>query len=261
MSAPAVDLHCHLDLYPEPVAVARRCAESGTYVLSVTTTPKAWRGTTALVKGHDRIRTALGLHPQIAHERAGELPLFDALLPETRYVGEVGLDGSPECKPHWREQISVFEHVLAASAQAGGRILSIHSRRTATEVLDALARHPDAGVPVLHWFSGTKTELRRAVEMGCWFSVGPAMTAGKRGRDLLAAMPQDRVLTETDGPFATIKGQPLCPGEVTSALDALAACWGVTHDEAAAAVVAAFRRLVSSAVGGATAGAWPSLGV
>ena len=260
MSAPAVDLHCHLDLDPDPVTVARSCVESGTYVLSMTTTPKAWRGTTALAKGHDRIRTALGLHPQIAHERAGELPLFDALLPETRYVGEVGLDGSRECKPHWREQVRVFEHVLAASTQAGGRILSIHSRRAAAEVLDALARHPDAGIPVLHWFSGTKTELRRAVEMGCWFSVGPAMVLGKRGRDLLTAMPRDRVLTETDGPFATINGQPLCPGEVTSALDALAACWGVTPDEAAATVVAAFRRLVSSKVGGATAGAWPNLG-
>ncbi len=250
MSAPAVDLHCHLDLYPDPAAVARRCAESGAYILSMTTTPKAWRGTSALAKGHDRIRTALGLHPQIAHERVGELPLFDALLPETRYVGEVGLDGSPECKPHWREQLHVFEHVLTASAQAGGRILSIHSRRATTEVLDALARHPEAGIPILHWFSGSKTELRRAVEMGCWFSVGPAMALGKRGRDLLAAMPRDRVLTETDGPFVIFNGQPLQPGEVSEAWHSLAACWGSEREEAAACVVTAFRRLVSSIVGG-----------
>ncbi|NUB01180.1 TatD family deoxyribonuclease [Azospirillum melinis] len=250
MSAPAVDLHCHLDLYPDPAGVARRCAESGAYILSVTTTPKAWRGTMALAKGHDRIRTALGLHPQIAHERIGELPLFDALLPETRYVGEIGLDGSPECKPHWREQISVLDHVLAASARAGGRILSLHSRRAATEVLDVLARYPDAGVPVLHWFSGTKAELQRAVAMGCWFSVGPAMVTGKRGRDLLAAMPRDRVLTETDGPFAAIDGRPLAPGEVAPACTALATSWSVGVDEAAAIILGAFRRLASSPVGG-----------
>lgn len=250
MSVPAVDLHCHLDLYPDPVDAARRCGASGAYVLSVTTTPKAWRGTAALAKGHDRIRTALGLHPQIAHERIGELPLFDALLPETRYVGEIGLDGSPECKPHWREQAHVFDHVLAASARAGGRILSLHSRRAATEVLDALAQHPDAGVPVLHWFSGTKSELQRAVAMGCWFSVGPAMVMGKRGRDLLAAMPQDRVLTETDGPFAAIDGRPLAPGEVAPACKALATCWSVGVDEAAATILGAFRRLASSPVGG-----------
>ncbi len=252
MSFPVVDIHCHLDLYQDPVGVARHCAETGAYILSVTTTPKAWSGTSALVKGANRIRTALGLHPQIAHERIGELPLFDALLPETRYVGEIGLDGSPECKPYWRQQTHVFDHVLSVSAQAGGRILSLHSRRSATEVLDALARHPDAGVPVLHWFSGTKAELKRAISMGCWFSVGPAMVLGKRGRDLLAAMPLDRVLTETDGPFAAIDGSPLGPGEVTLAREALAACWGIDVDEAAARVLASFRTLVSSPVGGPT---------
>ncbi|QCO00531.1 TatD family deoxyribonuclease (plasmid) [Azospirillum argentinense] len=253
MSVPAVDLHCHLDLYPDPVDAARRCGASGAYVLSVTTTPKAWRGTAALAKGHDRIRTALGLHPQIAHERIGELPLFDALLPQTRYVGEIGLDGSPECKPHWREQTRVLDHVLTSSAKAGGRILSIHSRRAATEVLDMLARHPDAGVPVLHWFSGTKAELRRAADMGCWFSVGPAMMMGKRGLDLLAAMPRYRVLTETDGPFAAVDGRPLFPGEVSPACDAMAACWGVTADDVLAEILVTFRRLSESEVGGPSA--------
>lgn len=250
MNAPLVDLHCHLDLYPDPVRVVRRCAEAGAYVLSVTTTPKAWRGTVALAKGSTRIRTALGLHPQLAHERIGELPLFEALLPETRYVGETGLDGGPESKPHWREQIRAFDQILSASAKAGGRILSLHSRRAATEVLDALARHPDAGIPVLHWFSGTRAELQRATEMGCWFSVGPAMLAGKRGRDLLAAMPRDRVLTETDGPFGMVDDKPLQPAEVSAACVVLAECWRIPFDEAASSVVVSFRNLVSSPIGG-----------
>jgi TatD DNase family protein len=254
VSASAVDFHCHLDLYPSPTDTARRCAESGAYVLSVTTTPKAWRVTAALAKRFDRIHTALGLHPQIAHERMGELPLFDALLYETRFVGEIGLDGSPECRPHWREQVRVFDHVLAASARAGGRILSIHSRRAATEVLDVLDCHSDAGVPVLHWFSGTKRELQRAVAMGCWFSVGPAMVAGKHGHDLAASMPRDRVLTETDGPFAAIGGKPLGPGDVAPARNALAACWGIGPDEASASVLGALHRLLASPVGGPPVG-------
>ena len=82
----------------------------------MTTTPKAWRGTSALAKGCGRIRTALGLHPQIAHERHGELALFEGLLPETRYVGEVGLDGTPEFRTHAAVQKRVFETVLAMSA-------------------------------------------------------------------------------------------------------------------------------------------------
>jgi len=250
MTIPAVDFHCHLDLYPDPALAAQRCRDQGTYLLSVTTTPKAWRLTAKLVIGSARIRTSLGLHPQIAHERMGELSLFDELLPETRYIGEVGLDGSPEFKTHWREQSRVLDHVLTSSARAGGRIISLHSRRATTQVLDALAQHPDAGVPVLHWFSGTQKELERAVAMGCWFSVGSAMVIGKRGRDLISAIPKDQILTETDGPFAAVDGQPLAPGDVRMAQECLTSCWRTDQEEAAAIVVTNFRRLMASDVGG-----------
>ena len=63
-----IDFHAHLDLYPSPHATARECIARNLYVLSVTTTPSAWAGTAALTKGAPRIRTALGLHPQIARE-------------------------------------------------------------------------------------------------------------------------------------------------------------------------------------------------
>ena len=75
-----IDFHCHLDLYPDPVAVVEQCSKDGTYVLSVTTTPSAWLGTKRLALHAPRIRTALGLHPQIAHERIRELSLFDTLI-------------------------------------------------------------------------------------------------------------------------------------------------------------------------------------
>jgi TatD DNase family protein len=216
-----VDLHCHLDLYPDPAAVLKEVRESGTYVLSVTTTPSAWRGTTNLAKGLPRVRTALGLHPELAHERAGELPLFEALIREARYVGEIGLDGSPHLRAHAPVQLETFNRILRATARAGGRIMSIHSRRAVSEVLAALRRVPDAGVPILHWFTGTRDEVALAIDMGCYFSIGPAMLATARGRELVAAMPERRVLTETDGPFAMVDGRPLRPIDVSGAMDSL----------------------------------------
>jgi TatD DNase family protein len=108
-----IDFHCHLDLYPNPQAVRDECVRRGLYVLSVTTTPSAWGGTSALAARTQRIRTGLGLHPQLAHERQSELPLFDRFLPETRYIGEIGLDGSPEFRTNWQSQIVVFEQILA----------------------------------------------------------------------------------------------------------------------------------------------------
>lgn len=221
-----IDFHCHLDLYPDPAAIAARCGALGAYVLSVTTAPSAFEGTEALAKGMSRIRTGLGLHPQLAHERRSELPLFEKLLPRTRYVGEIGLDGGPEYRGSWSDQLYVFEGALSACQAAGGRVMSLHSRRAATAVLERLELYPDAGTPVLHWFSGSQRELARAVDSGCWFSVGPAMLSGARGRGLVAAMPVDRIITETDGPFAQVQGEPACPWHADLALSELAAIWG-----------------------------------
>jgi TatD DNase family protein len=205
---------------------------AGIYVISVTTTPKAWRKTRALASGKRRIRTALGLHPQLAHERSGELALFEALLPEARYVGEVGLDGSPGYAGHADIQRLVFERVLRLAGEHGGRILTIHSRRAVDDVLESLGKWPEAGVPVLHWFSGTERQLRKAIAQGCWFSVGPPMLRSAKGRRLVSLMPQDRVLTETDGPFATENERPLRPIDAWTAVEQLATLWRISREQA-----------------------------
>ncbi|MBN8904935.1 MAG: TatD family hydrolase [Rhodospirillales bacterium] len=245
-----IDFHCHLDLYPDPHAVVRECVARGVYVLSVTTTPSAWAGTAALARSAPRIRTALGLHPQIAHERKGELPLFERLLPENRYVGETGLDGGPEYKRHWHDQIATFTRILELCEKAGGRILSVHSRRAARPVLDTLAAHPGAGLPILHWFSGTPRELAQAVELGCWFSIGPAMLSGDKGRALAARMPSDRVLTETDGPFAQLDGRPALPWDAEQAITLLAEVWGQSVAEVRARISDNLRHLGEDSITG-----------
>jgi len=240
-----IDLHCHIDLYPEPRRVATECADRGMYVLSLTNTPSAWAGTAALADGVARIRTAVGLHPQLAHERRSELPLLKELLQHTKYVGEVGLDGSPDLRHHFETQRIVFAEILTACAAAGGKVMSVHSRRAAGEVLDLLEAQPSAGKAVLHWFSGSMRDLRRAVSMGCWFSIGPAMTKSDKGRALAAAMPRQRILSESDGPFAQVEGCAAMPWDVRRAETALAEIWSVSHEEASTQISNNFRALVS----------------
>ncbi|MCP4617039.1 MAG: TatD family hydrolase [Bradyrhizobium sp.] len=240
-----IDLHAHLDLYPDPAATTKECVERKLFVLSVTTTPSAWPGTAALAKDAARIRTAIGLHPQIAQERQGELALFEELLPRSRYVGEIGLDGGPELKSTWDVQRRVFDEILRMCGVAGGRIMTIHSRRAAGPVLDSLASKDDAGVAVLHWFSGSQRELKRAIDQGCWFSVGPAMLIGEKGRAMTAIMPPERVLTESDGPFAQIDGRPLYPWDAATAEGTLASIWSVSEEEVRERLAANLRRLTT----------------
>ena len=159
------------------------------------------------------------------------MELFDALLNQTRYVGEIGLDGGKEFKIHWETQLKVFRHILRSSAKSGGKILSIHSRMSANAVLDELSQVND-NLPILHWFSGTKQQLKRAIEMGCYFSVGPAMLSSKKGYELVQIMPIEKILVETDGPFGNFKTQALFPWNANITIAILADMWGMNLSEA-----------------------------
>jgi TatD DNase family protein len=223
-----IDFHCHLDLYPDPWAVRDECERRSIFLLSVTTTPSAWKGTSALAATSKSIQTGLGMHPQIAHHRRNELALFDSLLSETQYVGEVGLDGAPEFRKYWGSQTTVFEHILMKCREAGGRIISLHSRHASGAVLKYVRKYSEAGIFILHWFSGNLRELEKAAELGCWFSIGPAMLASSNGRALVMRMPRDRVLTETDGPFARINGETVMPWDVDKAIRGLSELWSLT---------------------------------
>ena len=237
-----IDFHCHLDLFHNPIQVAARAAKEGVYVLSVTTTPSAWHGTKKLEEA--RIRTALGLHPQLAHERKSELRLFDELVSETPYIGEIGLDGAPEFKKQWVDQLAVFRHILLSCADAGGKIMSIHSRRASREVIDELSVYTGAGLAVLHWFSGSLRDLERAIELGCWFSIGPAMLLSGKGRDLVARMPKNRILTESDGPFAQIAEQPVMPWDMDLALQGLSGIWRMEKSDTGKILIDNFKAMM-----------------
>lgn len=220
-----IDFHCHLDLYDDPIAIAREAARRQVYVLSVTTTPSAFAGTARLAPPGSRIRTALGLHPELAVARERELPQFERHLPRTAYVGEIGLDGSKPHRSTLDRQAGIFMDILMLSARAGGRVLSIHSRDARKLLLDLLEVEPMAGTPILHWFSGTESEVQRAADMGCWFSVGPSMLASARGRAVAAAMPKDKILPETDGPFGMDRGRAHFPWDAKLVNPTLSNLW------------------------------------
>lgn len=238
LQAAGVDFHCHLDLYPDHEAAIARAEAERIYTLAVTTTPKAWSRNNELTRRTRYVRAALGLHPQLVAERAGELPLWEQHLPETRYVGEVGLDAGPRFYKSLEAQTHVFRHVLERCAETGGKILTVHSVRSVPKVLDLVEQHlpRDRGVVVLHWFTGTKSEARRAVALGCYFSVNTEMTRTDRGRALVADFPMSRILTETDGPFTQIEGRPAEPADVRAATVAIAQARNLPVDMVAGAV-------------------------
>lgn len=226
-----MDFHCHLDLYPRAREIYKEASQRNEFTWLVTTSPKAFAASSRALEQSPAILITPGLHPEIAHERAAELQLLLEQIANAQAVGEVGLDGSARFKSHYEVQRHIFEAVIGRCAQLGGRTLSIHSRRAVKDVLATLDRHQGYGTAVLHWFSGTPAELKAAIAHGCWFSIGPAMFESANGRSLAAKMPRDRVVPESDGPFAKVAGStvmPWCADEIAAQLSIF---WSISAEE------------------------------
>lgn len=242
-----VDFHCHLDLYPDHAAAVAECDRAGVFTLTVTTTPKAWPRNYQLASATRYVRAALGIHPQLVAERANELPLWEEFLPQARYVGEVGLDAGPRFHQSIGLQKQVFERILRACSRSGGKILTVHSVRAVKPVLDMIEAYLPAsqGRVVMHWFTGSQADARRAVDLGCYFSINAEMLAKERHRALVAELPLERLLTETDGPFTRTVGRPTRPVDVAAAVEGLAAVRSVDPASMAVTIRSNLKRLVS----------------
>lgn len=241
-----VDFHCHVDLYPDFQAVIDECQRESIYTLAVTTTPKAWRTNHERARETKFVRAALGLHPQLVEERAAELQLWHELAPLTRYVGEVGLDAGPRFYRSLEQQKAVFGAILTRCASLGDRVLTIHSVRTVKQVLDMIeAKLPRTrGRVVMHWFTGSASEAKRAIDLGCYFSINGAMLDGSKRRDLVSALPIERLLTETDGPFTQERGRPARPVDVASTVCELAALRSMSASDMARRITTNLRALL-----------------
>jgi TatD DNase family protein len=242
--AAVVDAHCHIDLYKDSVAMAQEVERRRVHTIAVTNAPSVFFFTADLAAKGKYLHAAAGLHPELVRTHGQELPQLLSLLEKTSFVGEIGLDFVTTDTADRKRQIDTFEIILQRCAELGKKVLTIHSRRSSAQVVKMIER-TNPGISILHWFSGPVHDLRKAIDIGCWFSVNPAMILSQNGRSLIAAMPRERVVTESDGPFVEINGHPVTPWDTDAVLVHLATVWKCSAEDAATTVVKNFHRLVS----------------
>jgi TatD DNase family protein len=198
-----IDAHCHVDLLKDIQQTWKNEDSLPIKTISVTNAPFIYEPCKTLFADSKNLRVALGLHPELVNQYGSQLSLFEKLIGATKYIGEVGLDGSPRFSKSFEYQKNVFVEILRLCKESDKKVLTIHSRNAASEVIELLKKHlgkSDCRV-IFHWYSGNQMDLKVAIQNGYYFSVNHKMVGSEKGKHIVKSIPNHLLLTETDAPF------------------------------------------------------------
>jgi len=254
-----VDSHCHLD-FPELAAdadgvVARAHAAGIGAMVTIGTELARFPGVLAVAERFDNVWCSVGTHP---HESGKELVTDPATLlahvahPKVVGIGETGLDYYYEHSPR-PPQIESFRAHIAAARTAKLPVI-VHTRDADDDTITVLEDEMGKGAftGVIHCFTGTQRLADAALALGLSVSVSGIATFKNSSalRDVIASVPLDRLLVETDAPFLAPvphRGRTNEPSFVVHTAAMLAQLKGVSAQDLAAATTDNFFRLFSRA--------------
>ena len=214
------DSHCHLSfpgLVEQLPAIRQAMAAAQVdRALCICTTLEEFDGVHALALAHDNFWCSVGVHPDnegIAEPSVQDL-LERAALARVVAIGETGLDyyGMQERKGgrsiadlEWQRE-RFRTHIRAA--RACGKPLVVHTRSAADDTLAILREEGEDGSGnraggVFHCFTESADVARAALDLGYYISFSGIITfkSAQALRDVVALVPLERLLIETDSPY------------------------------------------------------------
>ncbi len=199
-----------------------------------------FEATHGLAMAHPDIWCTVGAHP---HEAKDHMAMTAADLvalaerPRVVGIGECGLDFHYDLSPR-EVQATVFgEHIKAA--RETGLPLVVHTRE-ADDVMAAILTEEHARGPfklLMHCYTSGPELAETAAKLGAWFSVSGIATfkAASDVREVIQAMPADRIIVETDCPYLAPvphRGRRNEPAYISHVLEKLAEIRGWSAEEA-----------------------------
>ena len=243
-----VNLHAPQFAADREAVIGRARAAGVGLMVTICDKVSAYDAVQAIAEAHPDIWFTVGTHPHEAKEDPGlaaERLVALARHPKAVGIGETGLDFHYDHSPR-ETQGRVFRAHIAA-ARTSGLPLVVHAREADEAMAEILEAEFAAGAfrLVMHCYTSGEALLRRTAALGAWFSVSGIATF--RGaddvRERVRAMPEDRILVETDCPYlapAPHRGRRNEPAYVGLVLAKLAEIRGWDLIEAEARTEAAF---------------------
>lgn len=194
-----IDTHCHFDMMQNPEKYISEMERIGSVTIGMTNLPSHFQMGLRHIRKYKYIRLALGFHPLLAVDSQSELALFSRLIDKTSYIGEIGLDFSRAGVKSKDVQIKSLRYLLSC-LQNRNKLVSVHSRGAEDVLLELLDEYDIKNV-IFHWYSGKVSLIPEIISHGYYFSINEFMTLSENGRGIIAALPKERILTETDAPY------------------------------------------------------------
>ena len=246
-----VNLHAPQFAADREAVIARARAAGVGLMVTICDKVSAYDEVRAIAEAHPDIWFTVGTHPHDAKEDpdlAAERLVALARHPKTVGIGETGLDFHYDHSPR-ETQARVFRAHIAA-ARASGLPLVVHAREADEVMADILEAEFAAGAfrLVMHCYTSGEALLRRTAALGAWFSVSGIATfrSADDVRERVRAMPEDRILVETDCPYLAPvphRGKRNEPAFVVDTARRLAEVRGVSPESIAECTTRNFRAL------------------
>jgi len=155
-----------------------------------------------LSEKYDYMYCAVGIHPGNL-DSGTTVEEIEKLSSHKKCVaiGEIGLDYYWEPEKA-QEQKEIFKKQLDLAKKLGLPVI-VHDRDAHGDTLEILTEYKPRGV--LHSFSGSPEMARELIKMGMYIGIGGVVTFknAKKLPDVVAELPEDRILLETDAPYLT----------------------------------------------------------
>ena len=193
------DTHMHFDLYQNRDDVLTYMEANRCYTIAITNLPELFEKYRLCYGRYKYVKFALGFHPELVYKYKSQIDKFRSNIRYTRYIGEIGADFTTEDNREREVQLEVLSEIVSSCNQYDDKILSVHTRKAEKQVL-AILNNCKSQV-ILHWYSGTIREMEEAIERGYYFSINHQMIRSNNGKRIIANIPLERILFESDAPF------------------------------------------------------------
>jgi len=240
------DVHAHLDFFnEEELKSILDNSNEVKLIISNSVNLKSCEKNLELTKKYTKIKCALGLYPE-STLKLSDFAKLKSLVEKNKKdvlaIGEIGLDKLEKADFELQRKIFIQQLELAKEFNLPS---IIHTRKAEKEIIEILENYKRQ-VIILHCFSGNFNLIKRAIELGCYFSIPTNIVRSEHFQKLAREIPRERILTETDTPYLSpYKETKNQPAYIKETIKKLSELWNLPKKEVESQIEKNFNKIYS----------------